>query len=323
MANIAWPSNPSVGDTYTFNSITYRWTGTTWSPGTAPISLTGPTGPSGPTGVAGVTGSGWVLISEQTVSNVATVDFTGMDGSYPEYMVIGYDVLPATDSDALLMRISEDNGNTFKSGGTDYTYTYFVTTSGATNASAGGSTTAISMVVGLSNSAVVPSSFSMHVRGVNSSTARKQWMFELAAHLAVAVEARYIGSGEYTTDTNAINAIRFLMNAGNITGKFKLYGLGGSGVTGPTGPVASTGATGAGPTGYIEWNNIIHQWGYNPNNGVTATFPVPFVNTPVVQLTPTGPTGPFSVKSISTTGFLATGIGFSGTGGFFWAADGT
>jgi len=50
MANIAWPSNPSVGQTYTFNSITYYWTGTTWSPGTAPISLTGPTGPTGLTG---------------------------------------------------------------------------------------------------------------------------------------------------------------------------------------------------------------------------------------------------------------------------------
>jgi len=53
MAIIDWPSGPTVGQLYTFNGITYTWTGTKWQTGTAPTTLTGPTGITGPTGPSG------------------------------------------------------------------------------------------------------------------------------------------------------------------------------------------------------------------------------------------------------------------------------
>src|SRR5258706_1913810 len=56
MSLIDFPSNPSVGQTYIFNGIIYQWTGVTWAPGTAPLSLTGPADPTGNTGSTGPTG---------------------------------------------------------------------------------------------------------------------------------------------------------------------------------------------------------------------------------------------------------------------------
>ncbi len=48
---------------------------------------------------SGVTGSSLVLISEQTASSSATIDFTSdIDSTYKEYQVHFTDVHPATDS---------------------------------------------------------------------------------------------------------------------------------------------------------------------------------------------------------------------------------
>jgi hypothetical protein len=48
MALIDWPANPSVGQQYVFNQITYTWTGKTWQPGSLlPPTGIGPTGPAG------------------------------------------------------------------------------------------------------------------------------------------------------------------------------------------------------------------------------------------------------------------------------------
>jgi hypothetical protein len=96
-----------------------------------------------------------------------------------------------------------------------------------------------------------------------------------------------------------------------------------TGITGPTGAPAFTGATGAGPTGYAEWNNIKMQFGYQSNNNLTAQFPVAFVNPATVTVQCTGPTGPMTIRDMSLTGFRATCVGHTNTGGFFWQAMGT
>jgi hypothetical protein len=56
MANIDFPSSPSVNDTYTFGGITYTYTSRLVWKANALGSFTGPTGPTGATGVTGPTG---------------------------------------------------------------------------------------------------------------------------------------------------------------------------------------------------------------------------------------------------------------------------
>jgi hypothetical protein len=88
-----------------------------------------------------------------------------------------------------------------------------------------------------------------------------------------------------------------------------------------------SGATGAGPTGYYQLGapvgNEIVNWGYQIDNNLTSFFAKSYGDTGTVQITATGPTGPFAVFDITLSGFRATGTNFSNTGGYFWLAIGT
>lgn len=75
-----FPNNPSAGDTYAFQSVTYTYTGGAWYSGGGFVSgsgsgsgADGPTGPTGPTGgaevyVTGSTGGppSWWISSANT-----------------------------------------------------------------------------------------------------------------------------------------------------------------------------------------------------------------------------------------------------------------
>ena len=60
MANIDFPSSPSVGQKYTFGGITYTYTARLVWQADLLTNFTGPTGPTGTTGVTGPTGSGTI-----------------------------------------------------------------------------------------------------------------------------------------------------------------------------------------------------------------------------------------------------------------------
>jgi len=51
---INFPSNPNVGDIYTYAGRSWQWNGTAWQAYPSP-ALVGPTGPTGNTGPTGPT----------------------------------------------------------------------------------------------------------------------------------------------------------------------------------------------------------------------------------------------------------------------------
>jgi hypothetical protein len=118
------------------------------------------------------------------------------------------------------------------------------------------------------------------------------------------------------------------------TGRAGLTGPPGSSVTGYTGPTGaqgstgptgafSTGATGAGPTGYFQLGNLIHQWGATSVAAGTGSvvFPQAYVNSAVVVVGASGPTGTFpTVTAITTSGFS---YAVNATAKLQWMADGT
>jgi len=174
---------------------------------------------------------GLVPIETQVASGSAQIDFVnGIDGSYDEYVVVLTNVVPATNSATLRLRVSEDGGSTFKAGASDYSFSINGSTAAVT-ASLFGST-AIDFL------SIAPS-------GISNTAGHGGWCGEVRffAPASAAVNKRFVwfgggmiaagggehnhqGIGRYLLTTNAINGIRFLMNSGNIaSGTFTLYGV--------------------------------------------------------------------------------------------------
>lgn len=162
-----------------------------------------------------------VLLSTATASNSATLDFTDLTG-YRAYVFDMSALIPATNAVGFTLRISTDNGSTWKSGASDYAY------GGARLAGATGyvnSTAATFMGVvdsvsnsrsGVSGRVIAPSLSS----GINA-----HFVWEVAADLTDSAIWGVFGSGKYAAGTDAINGVRFLMTSGNITsGTVRCYG---------------------------------------------------------------------------------------------------
>ena len=197
---------------------------------TATITLPSATGTLATT--AGSSGTSLVLISTATASSSATIDFTsGITSTYDEYLLTITNMLPATDNQTALFRVSEDSGATFKSGATDYKWVATYQYSDAVTPSGDGSNGATSvnfMSTGISNSATRGGlSGEIRIYGPSSTASNKQFSFSVVvgksstdAVMSQDTKARF------ALDNNAINGVRILMSTGNITsGTFALYGI--------------------------------------------------------------------------------------------------
>lgn len=74
---ISFPANPTIGQTYTYNSRSWQWDGRGWFPGvptgaTGATGLTGATGPIGLTGPAGEGGGAGVTVSNTEPESTTT-----------------------------------------------------------------------------------------------------------------------------------------------------------------------------------------------------------------------------------------------------------
>jgi hypothetical protein len=173
---------------------------------------------------------GLVLIGSSTASGAASVAFTaGIDSSFDEYQIHFHDVTfsNAAGSTGVWLRVSEDGGSTWKSGGTDYTYSYFYI--GAAGGSAVGANSTgdskIIMTADAGNSSNKPGS-GLAVFGLPSGTTNRKMVFtDTCAIASDGNSYRTTGNGSYKGTTNAINGFQVLPSTGNLTGTFYLYGL--------------------------------------------------------------------------------------------------
>lgn len=176
-------------------------------------------------GVNDITTVGWKLLSSQTASNSAQIDFTQISATYSVYRIEVYGVVPATDNVSFLMRTSANGGSTYDSGGTDYQYGTAYASSGGV-ASAGGSTGASSIIFTTAAGNTTGEHLNMTVTLAGLSTAvYKTVHFQGGLYSATPTYFGFSGAG-MRVSTSAVNAVRFLMSSGNIsTGTFKLFGL--------------------------------------------------------------------------------------------------
>jgi hypothetical protein len=165
------------------------------------------------------------FISSATISNVATVDFTGFDASkYSSYVFSLSNVIPVTDGVTLQFRMSVDGGSTFlTSYGSCVQYTG--ATVAATNTASAG--THIPLTDGNSvGSDVNEFGVSGEVCVFGPDLVARTYMtgFVRATNTAGTNQIGIsVGQNEVTT---AVNAVRFLFSSGNLeSGLITMYGV--------------------------------------------------------------------------------------------------
>lgn len=219
-------------DTLTNKSLTSpTMTGTPIAPTAAPGTNTTQVATTAFTAAAvtaASAGSSLVLIATASASASAVIDFaSGITSTYDEYLVTLTDIIPATDNTQLLLRFSQDGGSTFKAGATDYSWAQN-TVDNAAIATPSGTTAATAIQVGLSLSNNTTRSYCGEVRFWNpAGTAKnKHCRFKYSSVPSAGAYNFAEGGGVFLLNSSAINAIRFLESAGNITsGNFALYGV--------------------------------------------------------------------------------------------------
>jgi hypothetical protein len=166
-----------------------------------------------------------VLLSTQTASSSATIDFTSLiTSTYKNYIILFDEVIPQTDSANLWFRTSNDNGSNYQ------TTTYAYSINKASSADAGYDALQAATQAQIIITASVGSAAGESASGVI-------YLYDPLAtnYTKISISASCVDSdGNIAQATGAaarltveaVNAVRFLMSTGNITsGTFKLYGV--------------------------------------------------------------------------------------------------
>jgi len=173
-----------------------------------------------------IAGGSCAFISEATASNSAVIDFTLPTG-YAYFELFIEHLIPQTNSTSLFLRVSVDGGATFLAGASDYEVHR------NTLAGGGGTTYApsfglaaqiapIGTLIGNTSGRFFRCSF--RIFHPSNTTQNKNITGEFAMQGSDGQPA--LGNiSARVFNTSAVNAIRLLMNSGNIaSGVFKLYG---------------------------------------------------------------------------------------------------
>jgi hypothetical protein len=182
---------------------------------------------------AGVPTGSLILLSTQTASSSATIDFTSnIDSTYDVYCFKFYDIHPATDNAGLSFNLSTD-------GGSNYNVTKTTTTFRAIHDEAN-SEAVLEYDTGqdLAQSTSDQRILRFIGNGNDESGSGEMFLFNPSSttfvkHFLASGNTYYGGdysfndfTGGYGNTTSAINAVRFQMSSGNIdSGVIKLYGI--------------------------------------------------------------------------------------------------
>ena len=185
---------------------------------------------------AAVSGGGLNLISTQTASSSATIDFTsGIDSTYKEYIFKFINIHPSADAVAFLFNMSIDSGSNYNVTKTTTIFEARHTEDGGTSGLAYSGRT-------LSEDLAQSTSFQRLANNVSSDSDHGVCgyinLFDLSnttfvKHYIGLISVINNGNGAYQyynagygNTTSAVNAIQFKMDSGNIdSGTIKLYGV--------------------------------------------------------------------------------------------------
>ena len=169
-------------------------------------------------------GASMVLLSTQTASASATVDFTtNIDSTYDNYVVKISGMVPASTGFELNMRVSV--AATFKSDALYYWGLGEVHQGGVNLATGGTTDTSIRLATSLTNTAANPLNYNIYFSNPDSTALYPTFYGDGVGFQTTNGVSGYTSAGYYL-NTAAIDGIRLLMSSGNITsGTFRLFGI--------------------------------------------------------------------------------------------------
>ena len=181
---------------------------------------------------SGVTGSSLVLISEQTASSSATIDFTSdIDSTYKEYQVHFTDVHPATDSTKFTCQFDTGTNTNYNQ---TITSTFFRAAQDESATTDFGYKTADDLAQGtgfqtlcgtIGNANDESCAGILHLFDPSNTTFVKHFISRVHGYTNNDYAIDDFAAG-YINTTTAITRIRFKFASGNIdSGTFKLYGV--------------------------------------------------------------------------------------------------
>ena len=175
-----------------------------------------------------------VLLSTQTASSSATLDFTsGIDSTYDSYVFKFINIHPANDNTDFLFQGSTDSGSSY---GVTITSTFFravhdeADTTTALSYRSGQdlaqSTSFQTIFDGVGNDNDQSFSGNLKIFNPSSSVFVKHFIINSQGYMYHNFSANYYSAGYFNDGSNAINGIQFKMNSGNIdAGDICLYGI--------------------------------------------------------------------------------------------------
>lgn len=167
----------------------------------------------------------WVKITSSEASSSASIDFTGLSGTYLAYRVIINGLKAASNQTTLYFRTSTDNGSNFDEGASDYQWGFLETDTSSNSASVDTADSEIQMTSNENgDQSNETADLEVYVYDPSAATFTKViWSCIMSDD---STTRRAYNGGGYRQDTTAVNAIQFLMDSGNIaSGTFVLYGL--------------------------------------------------------------------------------------------------
>lgn len=177
-------------------------------------------------------GGSYTFLSTQTVSAVATVEFTDLDDTYDQYVFYLSNVVPVSNGVNIRMRTSSDNGVSYDSGASDYgSLTNGFTYQGANaGAPAAGGVSYINLNnnaagTGLTNTASMPMNAEVIMQ--NHANASSNTGFLTRSNYAVSSSngTMYYGGG-VRHQAGIVNAVQFLVSTGNFSAAtISVYGI--------------------------------------------------------------------------------------------------
>ena len=182
---------------------------------------------------ASISGGGMTLISEQTASSSATIDFTsGIDSTYDSYVFKFINSHPATNDVEFQFNLSTDSGSNYNVTKTStFFYAYHNESDSATTLSYdGGSDLAQgtgfqNLSLGQGNENDETCDGQLQLFNPSSTTFVKHFISRIAfyQHNNYAFDTYIAG---YGNTTSSVNAVQFKFSSGNIdSGVIKLYGI--------------------------------------------------------------------------------------------------
>ena len=174
-----------------------------------------------------------VLLSTQTASNAASIDFTSShfdNSTYTSYVFKAFSISPATNAAFFMCRTSTDGGSSYDSGGSDYDWCVFhIDTNGAANdidlADDGIDMFRGAGNTGMSDVAAESGSGTIHVDGAGVADYTKVYGEIIAYDSASTASNCKATFGGHRNSAADVDGIQFLMSSGNLDGTIKMYGM--------------------------------------------------------------------------------------------------